>query len=366
MNKNITVIYTIIVALSGGVDSSVSIWILKQLGYKIKCVFIKCWQEKKNIKNKTCNYKKDYKDCKNVCKLFNVKLYLIDFTYEYWNMVFSKFIKKLKKNILINPDILCNKIIKFNLFIKFSIKILKADFIATGHYAIKYKKKNSYFLLKGIDNKKDQTYFLYTLNQKQLKKCIFPIGNYYKKKIRDIAKNLNLINYKKKDSYGICFIGKKNFFKFIKKYIKEKPGIIINSKKEFLGIHKGLHFYTIGQRKNLNLDIKQKKAYYVIKKKIKKNKLIVSSKKKKLLYKGLYIKKIHFINKIKKIKKLKCYIKIRSQQYKNISCLIFFLKKIKIIFKKPILSICPGQSAVFYKKKICIGGGIITNGIILN
>ncbi len=363
-------IIKVIIALSGGVDSSVTVWILKQLGYKIKCVFIKCWEENNNNNNniKKCKYKKDYQDAKKICQLLNVKLYKINLSFEYWKYVFSKFIKNQKKNKTLNPDILCNKKIKFKIFIKFSIKILKANFISTGHYIIKKKKKNIYYLIKGIDKKKDQSYFLYNLTQKKIKKCIFPLGTYYKKNIRKIAKNLNFINSKKKDSTGICFIGKKNFFKFIQKYIKSKPGKIINTENKILGNHKGLHLYTIGQRKKLNINLGQHIPYYVFKKNIKNNKLIVvSGIKNKLLYSiGMYIKNIHFINKKNNKKKiLFCNIKIRHQQYKKILCKIY-LKKKKILSKKKMFAITPGQSVVFYKKNICLGGAIIKKNILFN
>ncbi len=353
----------IIVALSGGVDSSITAWILKKLGFNVECVFMKNWEEKNN---KKCHFKQDFLDAKSVCKKFKIKLHKINFSYEYWEKVFKIFIKELKNNKTPNPDILCNKEIKFNIFLKFAIKILKADYISTGHYVIKKRKKNIFLLLKGIDNKKDQSYFLYKITQKQIQKCIFPLGNFYKNKVRKIAINIKIKNAKKKDSTGICFIGKKKYKNFIKKYIKNKPGNIINiENKKIIGFHKGLFYYTIGQRKNLNI-INNNKSYYVIKKKKKTNELIViQKKKKKYIYsKGAYIKKIHFIHLNKKYKKIFCKIKTRNQQ-KEISCKIKIKKKIKLIFKKPIFAITPGQSIVLYKKNICLGGGIITKNIPL-
>ncbi len=353
-------IFKVILALSGGIDSSISLWILKKLGYKVKCVFIKCWEEENN--NKYCNIKKDYKDAKNICKLFNTKLYLINLSYEYWKKVFNIFIKKLNKFKIINPDILCNKEIKFNTFLKFSIKILKADFIATGHYVIKKKKNKKFFLFKSLDKNKDQSYFLYQLKQKQIKKCIFPLGKYYKTNVRKIAKNLNLINANKKSSTGICFIGKKKYFNFIKKYIKQDYGNIITLNKKIIGQHKGLSLYTIGQRKNLNINLGQHIPYYVAKKNISKNQIIVVKGKNNInLYSSIiYINKIYYINKnIKNKKKIFCKIKIRYRQ-KEINCLLYIKKNIKIIFKKPVFGVEIGQSAVLYKKNMCLGGGIIT------
>ncbi len=359
--------YKVIVGLSGGVDSSVTIWILKILGYEVECVFIKSWENDDNEKN--CNSKIDFNDSKNICKHLDVKLIKINFSYEYWNKVFKIFIKEQKKGKTPNPDILCNKKIKFNLFLNFSIKILKANFISTGHYVIKHlNKKNKFLLLKGKDKKKDQSYFLYTLNQKQLKKCLFPLGYFKKKKIRKIAKNINLINYKKKDSTGICFIGKKKFKTFINKYIPNNCGYILDIKNNIIGKHNGLFYYTIGQRKNLNIKIKntKKKPFFVFKKNIHKNVIwVVEGKKNKFLFSyGIKIKKIHLIH-LKNIKKkLFCKLKVRYQQ-KEKNCIIYPKKNkyFNIYFKKPIFAVTPGQSAVFYKKNICLGGGIIEKTI---
>ncbi len=353
----------VIVSLSGGVDSSVIIWILKQIGFYVECVFIKCWEEDDN--KYYCNSKIDFEDSKKICKYLNVKLHKINFSLEYWNKIFKIFILEQKKNNTPNPDILCNKIIKFNLLLKLSFNILKANFIATGHYVRKIKKKNKFMLLKGIDPKKDQSYFLYNLKQWQIKKCIFPLGNYYKNEIRKIAKNLKLINFKKKDSVGICFIGKKKYKIFIKKYIKNNPGKVININKKTIGYHNGLFYYTIGQRKNIKIiKNKSKLPYYVVNKNHKTNELtVVKGNKNKLLFSiGLFIKKIHFIHIKKKYKTIICNVKTRYQQ-KEIPCKIFINKKIKVIFKKPIFAVTPGQSAVFYKKNICLGGGIIFKNI---
>ncbi len=356
-------------SISGGVDSAVAAWILKILGYKIKCVFIKCWEH--NDKKKFCNSKKDYEDCIQICKFLQVKLIKINFSYEYWHKVFMIYLKKLKQAKTPNPDILCNKKIKFNLFLKFSLKTLKGNYISTGHYVRKQKiNKNNFILLKGKDKKKDQSYFLHLINQKQIKKCLFPIGRFKKKTIRKIASNLNLINAKKKDSTGICFIGKRNYFDFIGKYIKNKPGNIINIKNKILGKHKGFFYYTIGQRKNLNIGGGYKIPYYVSKKNQTTNELtIVKGKNNKLLFSiGIYIKKIHFIYKKKLKTPFNCQIKTRYQQ-KISSCTLYIKKKknhqkyYKIIFKNKIFAVTPGQSAVLYIKHICLGGGEIYKNI---
>ncbi len=361
MKYNLQKIYKISLALSGGVDSAVSAWILKKIGYQVTCVFIKSWEENKN---KKCNYIKDLIDAKKICQQLNIKLLKINFSYEYWNKVFTKFIIQQKKGNTLNPDVICNQEIKFKLFLKFSLITLKHDFIATGHYVQKIRKKNFYFLKKNKDKKKDQSYFLYKITQKQLKKCLFPLSNYKKKQVRTIAKNINLVNAKKKDSTGICFIGKKNFYKFIIKYIPKKQGTIIDiDTKKNIGKHKGLFLYTIGQRKYLNLGGGYHIPYFVAKKNIKNNYLYVAQGKnnKKLFSTSCVIKKIHFIVKKTKIKKKKIFVlKIRSQQT-ECYCYIYSYKKnlLKLKFQKPIFAVTPGQSAVLYKNNICIGGGII-------
>ncbi len=352
--------YKIIVAISGGVDSSVTIWILKQLGFIVECVYIQCWNDNKQ----KCSYKKDFKITKKICKIFNVKLYKLDLSYEYWNDVFKIFINKLKKGQTPNPDILCNQKIKFNIFIKFSIKILKADFIATGHYVKKQKdyKNNIFYLKKGIDKKKDQSYFLYHLKQYQIKKSIFPLGNYKKKNIRKIANNLKLPNSNKKDSTGICFIKYQKYYSFIKNYIKTKKGKIINlHNNKIIGEHEGLFLYTIGQRKNLKIGGGYNKPLYVVKKQIKNNFLFVSEKTNKNLFsKMFFLEKIHLTIK-KSNSKIYCRVKTRYLQKEKKCKILIYKKFIKIKLKKPLFAITPGQSAVFYIKNICIGGGIIKN-----
>ncbi len=358
----------VIISLSGGVDSAVCIWILKQLGYTIiQCIYIKCW-DNKNI-NKTCNTYKDYLYAKKISLKYKIHFLQLDLTYEYWEKVFKKFLKQLKKGFTPNPDIWCNKEIKFNLLIKFITKFFQYDLIATGHYIRTIKKKNLFIIYTSKDLQKDQSYFLYTLKQKYIKKFIFPLGNYYKYQIRKIAKNINLINAQKKDSTGICFIGNKKFTTFIKNYLPDIPGDIIYN-NNIVGQHQGLFYYTIGQRKNLNIKNKKQKPFYVIYKNIYTNQLIISTNHKhnKLFSYGIYLHKIHFIH-IKHNKKVFYFykIKIRSQQQKLIWCTIYPKHKnnkyYKIIFQYPIHGIALGQSAVFYLGNICIGGGIIKKTI---
>lgn len=354
---------TVILAMSGGVDSSVSAYILKNQGYCVKGLFMKNWEEDDNISH--CSSIQDLRDAKNVCKQLNIPLYNVNFSYEYWEHVFKKVLSEYKIGRTPNPDILCNKEIKFKVFFEYSITDLKADYIATGHYVRKGIMHNKYLLLRGVDKNKDQSYFLYTITQKVLKKCLFPIGNLTKIQVRSIAHRNNLVVANKKDSVGICFINPKNIRKFLNRYLPHKKGNIITTSGTKIGQHYGLIHYTLGQRKGLGIGgLKGFKniSWYVVNKNISNNTLIVSQGKNnsELMSQGLIADEVHWICDIDIKKSLNCTIKTRYRHL-DVACKITFLTKenIKIIFYKPESSITPGQSVVFYVSDICLGGGII-------
>ena len=345
------------IGISGGVDSSVSAYLLKKQGYAVFALFMKNWQDK----NSTCSSQKDFEDVQKVCKTLDIDYHTINFEKEYFDQVFSKCLAEYKLGITPNPDILCNKEIKFNLFLKKAMD-LGADFLATGHYAQKKVIDDHVHLIKGIDPSKDQSYFLYTLKSEILKKVIFPIGHLTKKEVRKIAKDQNLSNHAKKDSTGICFIGKRKFTEFISKYIAHTPGDIRSVDGQILASHIGLSFYTIGQRKGLKIGGKGD-AWYVVKKDLKSNTLFVAQGEnhKALFASKLVAKKLSFVVDSFSVKTpFKCLAKIRYRQNDQV-CTIEKLEKdlLEVSFEKPQRAITEGQSIVFYKDNICLGGAII-------
>lgn len=355
----------VILAMSGGVDSAVSAIILKKNGFYLEAAYMKNWEENDSLN--FCSSKKDLKYVDYICKKLNIKLNILNFSYEYWNKVFIPFINKYKKNLVINPDILCNEKIKFDVFLNYSIKCLNFDFIATGHYANIINLKNDKFVLKThLDKKKDQTYFLYNINRENLKFVLFPLAKYSKNNVRLIAKKYNLLNHNRKDSIGICFIGKKKFDTFINKYISNKPGNIVTIKNDIIGTHNGIFNYILGQRKGLKIGGNKKyecEPWYVVDKNFKTNELVVVQKKNNpLLFKdNVLIYNIFLIFKKNNLSKINCKAKIRHT-YKYIKSKIIFLNKniCKVYFKLPQKGINPGQTIVFYKNSLCIGGGIIS------
>ena len=353
----------IIIGLSGGVDSAVSMKILKDKGYNIEALFMKNWDED-DIENE-CNAKDDLKYASDACDKLNVKLNTANFSDQYWNNIFLDFIDSYKSGYTPNPDTLCNKYIKFKVFIDHA-KSLGFNKIATGHYAKIISKDNSYQLQVPKDNKKDQTYFLHTLNQSQLSKVIFPLSDYKKEEVKNIAKINGFKSYNKKESMGICFIGNKKFKNFISKYIKNSSGDILNDNNELIGTHNGMFYATIGQREGIGIGgIKDKKnlPWYVYKKDIKNNKLYVcQGNDNPLLFKNkILIKDLHLISKQnnKNLKKtLLCQIRHLGDKYK---CLINKIKDnlYSVETNKAVRAPAPGQSLVIFDDNICIGGGII-------
>ncbi|WP_339021541.1 tRNA 2-thiouridine(34) synthase MnmA [Spiroplasma endosymbiont of Atherix ibis] len=364
----------VIVGLSGGVDSSVTAAILLEKGYEVEGIFMRNWDSNlnndilgNNLQTNICPQEQDYLDAKKVAEKLNIKIHRIDFIKEYWDFVFEYFVKEYKKGRTPNPDILCNKYIKFDKFLDYAINELGADYIAMGHYAgVRVNKKtNEFELIRGMDDNKDQSYFLCELNQNQLSKTLFPLQAFEKSQIREIAKKYKLITAEKKDSTGICFIGERNFTKFLQNYIPNQPGDIVYIKtNKKIAEHIGVMYYTIGQRKGLNLG-GQKEPYYVAKKDIENKILYVAplSDENYLESKSCIIEKFNFISSCKnyfKDNKFECSAKFRYRQ-KDIKVEVEVLKKDKILitYKEPVRAVTEGQQAVLYLNELCLGGGVI-------
>ncbi|XZQ55934.1 MAG: tRNA 2-thiouridine(34) synthase MnmA [Arsenophonus sp.] len=357
----------VIVGMSGGVDSSVSAYLLKQQGYEVVGLFMKNWEEDDN--EEYCSVTNDLIDAQSVCDKLDIEFHTVNFAIEYWENVFSHFLAEYKAGRTPNPDILCNKEIKFKTFLEFAFKNLDADYIATGHYARRKTIHGCHQLLRSFDKKKDQSYFLYALNQSQLAQSLFPISELNKLTVRYIAEKIGLINAKKKDSTGICFIGERKFRDFLSRYIPNQPGEIITVNGKILGKHAGLMYHTLGQRKGLGIGGVRKAnndPWYVVDKDIKNNRLIVAQGHDNLylMSSGFIIEQIHWINPLELNETNQYTVKIRYQQ-PDIPCTIKKIDndKIAVYFNYPVLAVTPGQSAVFYQKDICLGGGIIETRI---
>jgi len=342
-----------IVAMSGGIDSSVSAALLKRAGFDVVGVFMKFWADgPKSIVNRCCTLESE-KRARLVAEKLDIPFYVFNFEKEFKKKVVDYFLAEYRAGRTPNPCVVCNKEIKFGLLFK-KILSLNADYIATGHYTCLQRGR----LLKGKDKNKDQSYFLWKLNQKILKKTLFPVGDYTKTEVRKLAKQFNLPVLNIPESQEVCFI-QTTTADFLKKYLKLKPGKIINTKGLVIGKHQGLWFYTIGQRKGISAFAKASAdkgplPYYVLDKDIKRNTLIVTKNEKDLYKKELIVKDINWIFEIKL--PLKVMAKVRYR-HKLASAVV---DKNKVIFTKPQRAITPGQSVVFYKGQELLGGGIIT------
>ncbi len=350
---------TVVVGMSGGVDSSVAALLLKKQGYNVVGMFMKNWDELDD--SGSCLAASDYEDVIAVCDKIEIPYYTVDFVKEYRDLVFTHFVEEYKQGFTPNPDILCNKEIKFNVFLKYA-KEMGADYLATGHYCINGVDNGVNILKKGQDPGKDQSYFLYTIKEDILEHILFPIGNMLKKEVRDIAQKYDLPTKDKKDSTGICFIGERNFRKFLSDYLPPKKGVFETLEGEFVGTHNGAQFYTIGQRKGLGLG-GPGAPWFVVDKDIEINKIFVC---RGINHPALYCDNLTAVDPSWVGKKMpfklphKLKAKIRYRQ-KDQDCTILKDEggRLFIEFSSPQRAIAPRQSIVFYHDDICLGGAII-------
>lgn len=353
----------VIVGMSGGVDSSVSAYLLQQQGYQVTGLFMKNWEEDDDTEY--CSAAADLADAQAVCDKLGIELLTINFAAEYWDNVFEHFLEEYKAGRTPNPDILCNKEIKFKAFLEYAAEDLGADYIATGHYVRRRDINGTTQLLRGLDSNKDQSYFLYTLSHDQVAQSLFPVGELEKPEVRRIAEQLGLITAKKKDSTGICFIGERKFRDFLARYLPAKPGPIMTVDGQEIGQHGGLMYHTLGQRKGLKIGGTREgsdEPWYVVDKDVENNILIVAQghEHPRLMSAGLIAQQLDWVSREPLTQPMRCVVKTRYRQ-EDIPCTVTPLgdDKISVRFDNPVAAVTPGQSAVFYQDEVCLGGGVI-------
>ncbi|MEH7384096.1 tRNA 2-thiouridine(34) synthase MnmA [Bacillus sp. JJ1521] len=348
----------VVVGMSGGVDSSVAALLLKEQGYDVIGIFMKNWDDTDEFG--VCTATEDYEDVIRVCNQIGIPYYAVNFEKQYWDKVFTYFLDEYKAGRTPNPDVMCNKEIKFKAFLDHALT-LGADYLATGHYARVEYRDGEYKMLRGVDENKDQTYFLNQLTQDQLSKVMFPIGNIEKSKVRELAKEANLATATKKDSTGICFIGERNFKEFLGNYLPAQPGDMVTFSGEVKGKHDGLMYYTIGQRHGLGIG-GSGEPWFSIGKDLEKNILYVDQgfHNEYLYSDSILATNVSWVSDMKPEEDIKCTAKFRYRQQDN----AVTVKKVdentvKVIFDEPIRAVTPGQAVVFYNGDECLGGATI-------
>lgn len=352
---------TVVVGMSGGVDSSVAALLLKEQGFRVVGLFMRNWEERDE--RGACTAEEDFADVERVCGLLDIPYYTVDFSREYMERVFSHFLAEYRAGRTPNPDVLCNREIKFGPF-KAYAKKLGADYIATGHYCGISHEGDVHRLLKAKDTGKDQTYFLNQVTQPQLEGVLFPLAQLDKGEVRAIASAHGLATAKKKDSTGICFIGERNFRKFLQQYLPAQPGRIETLSGEEVGEHLGLMYYTLGQRRGLDLGGRtgEEGRWFVVKKDLARNVLIVSHGDESPLYSdGCTVEGMNFIPCPPEQEELICRAKLRYRQAEQgVRAVRTGERALTLFFDEPQRAVTPGQYAVLYNERECLGGGVIT------
>lgn len=359
---------TVIVGMSGGVDSSVSALLLQQQGYQVEGLFMKNWDEDDGTEY--CTAKDDLADAQAVADKLGIKLHTANFAAEYWDNVFEHFLEEYKAGRTPNPDILCNREIKFKVFLDYA-KVLGAEYIATGHYTRRKQEDGHTYLLKGLDPNKDQSYFLHAVGEAEFAQSLFPIGDMEKPEVRRIAEEHDLITAKKKDSTGICFIGERRFKDFLEQYLPAQPGEMQTPEGTVIGNHSGLMYYTIGQRQGLHIGgVKgaPEAPWFVVGKDLENNVLLVAQgTDHPLLYTDtLETGSLHWINMPddQQSDTVRCKAKTRYRQPDQ-DCTLYRCTRSdssqgwRVEFDEPQRAVTPGQSLVLYSEDICLGGGVI-------
>ncbi len=356
----------VIVGMSGGVDSSVSALLLMQQGYTVEGLFMKNWDEDDGTEY--CTAKADLADAEAVCKKLGIKLHTANFAAEYWDNVFEHFLAEYKAGRTPNPDILCNREIKFKVFLEYA-QMLGAELIATGHYVRRQDRDEHTYLLKGLDGNKDQSYFLHAVSEGEFAKTLFPVGELEKPEVRRLAEEHDLITHNKKDSTGICFIGERRFKDFLEQYLPAQPGEIQTPEGTVIGKHSGLMYHTIGQRQGLGIGgVKgaSEAPWFVVQKDLDRNVLVAAqgTDHPLLFSEALIATEPHWINSAPKTMPFRCQAKTRYRQAdQDCSVSLTDNGKLEVIFDDPQRAVTPGQSVVFYQGDICLGGAVIEEAI---
>lgn len=347
--------------MSGGVDSSVSALLLMQQGFQVEGLFMKNWDEDDGTEY--CTAKRDLEDAAKVCNTLGIKLHTANFAAEYWDNVFEYFLSEYKVGRTPNPDILCNREIKFKVFLEYA-QMLGADYIATGHYARTCQRNGHTYLQKGLDANKDQSYFLHAVGEAEFARTLFPVGELEKPRVRELAQQYNLITHNKKDSTGICFIGERRFRDFLQQYLPAQPGLIQTPDGVTLGEHSGLMYHTIGQRQGLGIGGvagQKEEPWYVAAKDLADNILVVvQGADHPLLYKdSLRASSAHWINNAPPGQNFRCHAKVRYRQSDQACTVCVDGDRLHVAFDSPQRAITPGQSIVLYQDDLCLGGAVI-------
>ena len=355
----------VIVGMSGGVDSSVTALILQQQGYPVEGLFMKNWDEDDGTEY--CTAKADLADAQRVCDRLGIKLHTANFAAEYWDNVFEHFLAEYQAGRTPNPDILCNREIKFKVFMEYA-EMLGGDLIATGHYVRRQDREGRTYLLKGLDPNKDQSYFLHAVGEAEFSRSLFPLGELEKPEVRRIAEQHGLATHAKKDSTGICFIGERRFKDFLQQYLPAQPGTIETPEGQVIGEHSGLMYYTIGQRQGLGIGGvpgADEAPWFAAQKDLERNVLIAVQGDHPLLYaNGLEASQIHWINGEPPATRFRCRAKTRYRQPDQECEVVVESRSLKgdrlrVQFDAPQRAITPGQSLVLYENDVCLGGAVI-------
>lgn len=348
----------VVVGMSGGVDSSVAAYLMKQQGHEVLGVFMNNWEEKDD--RGVCTSQKDRDDVRRVCDVIDIPYYSVNFAREYKERVFAHFLEEYQKCRTPNPDVLCNREIKFNVFLNFA-ETLGAEKLVTGHFANLGRQGDKVTLLRAKDENKDQTYFLYMLGQRALSRACFPVGGLLKSEVREIARKQGLPTSEKKDSTGVCFIGERDFRAFLKTYLPAQGGDMVDESGRVVGHHEGLMYYTLGQRRGLGIGGGGNgQRWFVIEKDVKHNRLIVSQGEDDRLYTlRAEASEATWISGEAPGTEIECMVRLRHRQPLQKCRIQISGEKVHMEFDRPQRAVTPGQSAVFYQGDVCLGGAIV-------